>query len=103
MWILFLLLLIIFEAIADILAKNYSLHAGAFYFVGAILAYVIANVFWLFSLRSGAGLARGAMIFSIASAIAAVLLGLLLYRETVSARAIAGIFLGVVSLMLIMY
>ena len=103
MWILFLLFLIVFEAIADIFAKNYSLHAGVFYFLGAIVAYVVANVFWLFSLRSGAGLARGAIIFSVASAIVAVLLGLLLYRETVSARGITGILFGIVSLILILY
>lgn len=103
MWILFLLLLIVFEGIADVLAKNYSLHGGALYFAAAIAGYIAANIFWLFSLRTGAGLARGAVMFSVASAIAAVLLGLLLYRETVSARAVAGIFLGVISLVLIMY
>lgn len=103
MWIFFLLLLIVFEGVADILAKNYSLHAGLFYFVGAISAYVVANVFWLFALRNGAGLARGSIIFSVASAVTAVLLGLLLYRETVPLRGIAGIFLGIISLVLIMY
>lgn len=96
-------MLIVFEGIADILTKNYSLHGGALYFAAAISAYVVANLFWIFSLRSGAGLARGAMIFSVGSAIIAVLLGLLLYRETVSIRSIVGIFLGIVSLVLIIY
>lgn len=103
MWIFFLGLLIVFEAVADILAKEYQLHAGWIRFSGAILAYVIANVFWLISLRSGAGLTKGAIIFSVGSAVLAIVIGLVLYKEPVSRMQMAGVILGFASIVLLVW
>lgn len=103
MWIIFLGFLIAFEAVADIIAKEYQLHAGWIRFCGAILAYVIANVFWLISLRSGAGLTRGAILFSVGSAVLAILIGLVLYKEPVSNMEIVGIILGFISIILLVW
>lgn len=103
MWILPLSLLVLFELIADVLSKEWALHGLVIRFVGAILGYVVANIFWLIALKDGAGLARGAMIFSVASAIIAVALGAFLYKERVSGTEIAGIILGVAALVLIFW
>ena len=100
-WILPLSLLIIFEAIADILAKEWQLHRGTLLWIGAIAGFVVANIFWLFALKNGAGLARGGMIFSVASAILATAIGLLMYKEEVSRMEVAGMALGLVALVLI--
>jgi len=102
-WILPLSLLIIFELVADVLAKNYSLNGKMVYAIAALLAYVVANIFWLFALKNGSGLAKGAIIFSIASAVIAVGLGYFLYRETITPIQIAGIILGLVALVLIFW
>ncbi len=102
-WILPLSLLIIFELVADVLAKNYSLNGKMVYAIAALLAYVVANIFWLFALKNGSGLAKGAIIFSIASAVIAVGLGYFLYRETITPTQIAGIILGLVALVLIFW
>lgn len=99
MWIIFISFLIIFEAIADILAKEFQINNTWIWFVVAILAYVVANVFWLFSLKFGAGLTKGAIIFSVGSAILAIIIGLLLYKEPITKLQVAGIVLGLFSLL----
>ena len=99
MWVFFISLLIVFEAIADILAKEFQINNTWIWFVAAILAYVVANVFWLFSLKSGAGLTKGAIIFSVGSAILAIVVGLLLYKEPITKLQIAGSVMGLFSLL----
>lgn len=84
MWIIGLVLLILFESLADIIAKEYSLHGGKIRWTGAILGYVTANTFWLWALKSGGGLARGSIIFSVASAILAAIIGIILYKENLN-------------------
>ncbi len=101
MWILFLGLLIATEAVADIVAKEYQLKAGVIRFVGAILAYVVANVFWLVALRYGAGLTKGAIFFSVGSAILAIVIGLVLYKETLTTLQVIGIALGFIAIILL--
>ena len=103
MWIIPLLLLILFELVADVLSKEWSLHGNWIRWTGAILGYIIANVFWLFALKGGSGLAKGAVIFSIASAIIAVLLGVILYKESLTTIQLIGIGIGIISLVLIFW
>jgi multidrug transporter EmrE-like cation transporter len=102
-WIIPLSLLIIFEAIADIFAKNWSIHRTAWIAITSLSFYVIANSFWLFALKNGAELGRGAIIFSVASAIIAILLGVLIYKEPVSKIQTAGLALGLLSIVLLFW
>lgn len=103
MWIVPLALLILFESVADIFSKEWSLKGKLVLGVVAIIFYVVANTFWLFALKNGSGLARGAAIFSVASAIIAVFIGALMYRESVTLLEWAGIALGTVSIVLIFW
>ena len=102
-WIFPISLLIIFEVIADIFAKEYSLRSHWYLWAGAILAYIVANIFWLWGIKSGSGLARGAIIFSVASAILAVIIGLYFYGEHTNKIQMAGMILGAISLILIFW
>lgn len=102
-WVIPLLLLILFEGLADILAKEWSLYGKPIRWVGAIGAYVLANTFWLYALRSGSGLTRGAIIFSVGSAILAVVIGLVLYKESITKTEVLGIILGIIALALIFW
>ena len=102
-WILPLSLLIFFELVADILAKEWSLHRGYILAGGALVSYLIANSFWLFALKNGSGLARGAVIFSVASGIIAVVLGVVLFKEEVTKIQMIGMVLGVISIGLIFW
>ncbi len=96
-WIIPLSLLIVFELVADILAKQWSVKQGFLLAAGALAAYLIANSFWLFALRNGSGLARGAIMFSVASGVVATLLGVLLFKEHLTRTQFVGIVLGLVS------
>ena len=102
-WIIPLSILIIFEVIADIFAKQWSLTQKPYLWLAAILAYVIGNIFWLFALKNGSGLSRGAVIFSLVSEMLAISIGILYYHESVSRIQFTGILLGVVSLILIFW
>jgi multidrug transporter EmrE-like cation transporter len=102
-WIFPITLLIVFELIADIFSKEYALKGHWYLWVLAILGYIIANVFWLWSIRTGSGLARGAIIFAIGSAVMATILGLYFYGESTNKIQIAGMILGVLSLILIFW
>jgi drug/metabolite transporter (DMT)-like permease len=90
--------LIVFELIADIFAKEYSIHLNWKYGGMAILSYIIANSFWLFALKNGSGLARGAIIFGVSSAIIAAVIGMAVYKEPLSVYQQIGIGFGLVSL-----
>jgi len=103
MWMLFIALLIVFEAFADILAKEWSLKGHAARWLAAIAAYIVANAFWLYSLKSGAGLSRGAIVFSVASAILAIGIGVVLYKEDVTKLQLAGMFVGIISIALLLW
>ncbi len=103
-WIIPLAILIFFEAIADIFAKEWSLgNRSIFYAVVSLLAYLLANTSWLIALKYGSGLARGAIIFSVASAILASVIGLVFYREHLTAVQGIGVALGIVSIFLIFW
>ena len=51
----------------------------------------------------GSGLARGAILFSVSSAVLAVVLGVLVYRESLTPANSAGLLLGLVALALLGY
>ncbi|MCX6752810.1 MAG: EamA family transporter [Candidatus Nomurabacteria bacterium] len=102
-WILPISLLIVFEVIADIFAKQWSLGSNKYFWIFALTAYLIGNVFWLFALKNGSGLSRGAVIFSLSTEILAICIGLFFYHESVNKIQILGMFLGLVSLFLILW
>ena len=102
-WIIPLSILIIFEVIADIFAKQWSLVGKPYLWIAAISAYVIGNIFWLFALKNGSGLSRGAIIFSLVSEILAISVGLFYYHESVTGTQLMGMGLGVVSLALLFW
>ena len=102
-WIFPLTLLIAFELVADIFSKEYSLKGGWLLWAGAITGYIIANIFWLSAIKNGSGLARGAIIFSVGSAVVATGIGLLVYNEKVNTLQVIGMLLGIVSLVLIFW
>jgi drug/metabolite transporter (DMT)-like permease len=102
-WIIPISFLIVFEVIADIFSKEYSLKGHWYLWAGALLGYVVANIFWLWGIKSGSELARGAIIFSVGSAIGAVILGVVFYHESVTKIQIIGMILGALSLALIFW
>lgn len=102
-WVIPISFLIFFEFIADFFAKEYSLKGGPFFWTIAIIGYIIANSFWLYAISHGSELGRGAMIFSVGSAVLAVSLGIFLFKERMSLTVGIGLILGVISLILLLW
>lgn len=102
-WILPLTLLIVFEMVADVFAKSWSLQGSMWKAALALLCYLIANTFWLFALKYGSGLAKGAVIFSLVTGLSAMAIGLVIYKEPVTRLQFIGMILGLVSIMLIFW
>ena len=100
-WVFFLLLLVAFELIADVLAKQFAISGKPAFAVLSIAGFVAANTAWLASLRTGAELGRGAILFSVLSAIGAVFIGLVIYHEKASSLQLVGLVLGVVAVALL--
>lgn len=100
-WVFFLLLLVAFELIADVLAKQFAISGKAAFAVLALSGFVAANAAWLASLRTGAELGRGAILFSVLSAIGAVGIGLVFYHEKTSPLQLLGLALGIVAVALL--
>jgi multidrug transporter EmrE-like cation transporter len=94
-WLTFILILVVFELIADVLAKQFALNGKLVFAVLSILGYVAANIAWLISLRSGGELSRGAVIFAALSGIAAVVIGLFVYGEKASPYQLIEMILGI--------
>jgi drug/metabolite transporter (DMT)-like permease len=103
-WVIPLVILIFFEAIADIYAKEWSLGERSFtYAILALICYMLANSSWLIALKYGSGLVRGSIIFSLASAFLATSIGLFIYKEQLTFTQGVGVALGLVSLILIFW
>jgi multidrug transporter EmrE-like cation transporter len=97
-WLYFLLLLVAFELLADILAKQFSLNGKYIFAILALLGFLAANTAWLISLRTGAELGKGAVLFSVLSGIGAVLIGVLVYHEKTTPWQIIGLILGIAAI-----
>jgi multidrug transporter EmrE-like cation transporter len=97
-WLFFLLLLVAFELLADILAKQFSLNGRILFAILALLGFLAANTAWLISLRTGAELGKGAVLFSVLSGIGAVMIGVLLYHEKTTPWQIIGLTLGIAAI-----
>ena len=97
-WLYFLLLLVAFELLADILAKQFSLNGRILFAVLALLGFLAANTAWLISLRTGAELGKGAVLFSVLSGIGAVMIGILVYHEKTTPWQLIGLALGIAAI-----
>ncbi len=102
-WIAPLSLLIVFEIVADIFAKEYSLKGNWMFWILSIGGYILANIFWLSAIRNGSGLARGAIIFSVATALIATVIGIYFYHENTNKIQLIGMALGIISIILIFW
>ncbi len=97
-WLYFLLLLVAFELLADILAKQFSLNGRILFALLALLGFLAANTAWLISLRTGAELGKGAVLFSVLSGTGAVIIGVLVYHEKTTPWQVIGLVLGIAAI-----
>lgn len=97
-----IVMLILFEATADYFAtKRGNGGQKAIIAFTAIFFYIVCNTFWLFALKNGVGLGKGNIIFAVWSSIMAIALWIFIFHEHYSPIQMAGLALGIVSLLLV--
>jgi drug/metabolite transporter (DMT)-like permease len=99
-WNLPMILLIVCELTADFLGKKWTLNKKSILFTASLSFYVIGNVFWIFAIINGVGLARGVIIYAIAQETLPVMLGVAYFKESLSKRQWAGLILGFLTIMM---
>lgn len=97
-WLYFLLLLVAFELLADVLSKQFAISGKYVFALLAILGFIAANTAWLISLRTGAELSKGAVLFSVLSGIGAVVIGIFVYHEKANPYQLIGLALGIAAI-----
>lgn len=90
----------LFEIIGDILFKEWSIHNKTFVLVCGIFFYMLATLFWAFSLKYQT-LSKAMVIFAVLTLVVGVLVGTLFYKEELSAVNITGIVIGIASIILL--
>jgi len=101
LWSLPMLFLLLCELTADFLGKQWTLHKKSILFSASLSLYVIGNVFWLFAVLNGVGLARGAIIYAVGQEIAAVLMGAVYFKEKLSKKQWFGMLLGLITITIV--
>lgn len=100
---LFLILVIVavaFEVVADIMFKKWATENKNLLIIGGLLIYLVGTVVWAFSMRYNL-FSKAVSIFSILNFIAAILIGVLLFKDDLSSINKVGIILGLISIVLI--
>jgi len=90
----------IFVGIGDYLAKKWSIETQWGSFAGALVCYFVSSFFYLQTLLRK-GLVVSCVIWSIASIIAFLFVGLVIFHETLSGVQLIGVILGIISLLML--
>jgi multidrug transporter EmrE-like cation transporter len=90
----------LFVGFGDYLAKRWSLEPAWSTFGGALFCYFASSFFYLQTLTRK-GLVVSCVIWSIASIIAFLFVGLVIFHETLTGTQLVGVILGIASLLLL--
>lgn len=93
-------LAVVFEVVADILFKKWSIDSRNFLFAAGMLIYFVGTLFWAISLKYEY-LSKAISVFTILNLVVLVLVGAIIFKEDLSLVNKVGIGLGVVSIILI--
>ncbi len=98
----FLAGLIVLEACADYFAGLFETNTSKIIFaVTALLFYIVANISWLYSVKHGVGLGRGAVLFGVIQTLLGIVIGILFFKESYTNVQYVGMVLGVVAMVLV--
>jgi drug/metabolite transporter (DMT)-like permease len=102
MWIFFIVAMVLVDVLYTSTAKYWSQHVEKWYLPLIAFIFLIGtNIFFLFALKSGSGLARGTTYFGVLSSILTILIAWFFFKETFTYAQWAGVTLGVLALYLL--
>ncbi len=96
---LLIVLAVAFEVVSDTLFKHWSNTGRTLWIVIGVVLYVASTVFWAFTLKHES-LSKAIMVFTITNVIAVLAVGRWVFHESLSGRAMAGMILGLIGLVL---
>ena len=102
MWLVYLIALIIVDVVADIFTKQNSLSRSNLTWILSIFAHLLVGLLWLLTMRYKSQLAISGNIFSLATALCATLIGLVIFNEHISHFNMVGVILGLISLIFLL-
>jgi multidrug transporter EmrE-like cation transporter len=91
---------LIFEVIADIFLKKWSLGSKSWLLAIGLGLYFVGTIFWAFSLRHEV-LSKAVSIFTVLNLILVVMAGVIIFNDHLSTANKIGIALGICSVILI--
>ncbi len=100
-WFALFLVFLVFEQAANVLGKHFALSGRYRFAVFSLLSFIACELPWIFSLRTGLELSKGAVLFSVVPAIFAVLIGSLVYKEKATRSQFVGLMLGILAIALL--
>ncbi|HCC06044.1 TPA: hypothetical protein DEP94_01625 [Candidatus Nomurabacteria bacterium] len=101
MWYWYIIAMAIVDTIYISVAKYWSLHTEKWYLpLFGFIALLLTNIFFLFGLTEGSGLARGTIWFSVLSSIFAVIIALYFFNEHLTTTQWIGLVLGLLAVIL---
>jgi len=98
--LLLVVVVAILEVIGDILFKEWTIGNKTPFLLIGILLYFLATICWAFSLKYQ-DLSKAVIIFAVITSVVAVLVGVLVYKESPSFINIVGIVLGLIGVVLL--
>jgi len=102
--IILLFLLILIEAFAMYYVKKFSIESNKYwYFIGSTLLYACLPLVLYFALKNNEGLATTNIMWNIASTIYGIIIGVILFNETITYQQKIGAIIGFVGLLLMMF
>lgn len=90
----------ILEIIGDIFFKEWTIQNKWPLLFAGVFSYLLATTAWAFSLKYSE-LFKAVLIFGIITTVAGIIVGLFIYKESVSYYGVAGIILGIISIILL--
>ena len=95
-----IILAVVLEVIGDILFKKYAINNKYLFLILGLIVYFVGTIFWAISLRY-AFLSKAILVFTVLNLIAVVLVGIVMFKESLSLTNKIGLMLGVISIILI--
>ena len=101
MWVGYIVAMALIDTVYVSIAKYWSLHMEKWYLpLFGFIALLFTNIFFLYGLVHGAGLARGTVWFGILSSVFAVIIAVIFFREHLTYLQWFGLVLGMISIVL---
>jgi len=101
LWLVFLIALAVLELIGDTFAKQFAVTGQLRHSILAVLFVVAGNLCWQSMLRQGVPLGVGGVLFGVSVALGMLVIGAVVYGESLTLTKLIGAGFGLVALVLL--